>query len=187
MLLVQFCHSIHPQRAPHYYQLHSTAKNWMQQSKSTQCMTMKYWPSFRHAANGATTWLIKRLWYTQTTNLFSTYKHNPNSMPARCLGWILWLNTGWMFAIGQARPILFQIPCHGHHVAPFWHHWDWPKLLLWAVWVRHRLLANRPMRQSWHHWSGWAPSSLSPNGWGKCTRHRLTLPIVRWSSFEQIQ
>ena len=31
----------------------------------------------------------------------------PNSMPATCVGWILWLITGWMFAIGQARPTLF--------------------------------------------------------------------------------
>ena len=96
------------QRVPYYYQLHSTAKNWMQQSKSTQCMTVKCWPSFRHAANSAATWSTKRLWYTQTTNLSSTYKCNPSSMPARCVGWILWLTTGWMFAIGQARPTLFR-------------------------------------------------------------------------------
>ena len=163
-------HSMHPQRVPHFYQLHSTAKNWMQQSKSTQCMTMKMQPSYRHAANGTATWSTKRLWYTQTTNLFSTCKHNPSSMPARCIGWILWLTTGWIFAIGQARPTLFQIPCQGHHAAPLWRHWGWPKLLLWAVLVHCRLLANRPLGQSWSHWSGWAPLSLSPNGWDKCMR-----------------
>ena len=120
----------------------------------------------------------------QTTNLSSTYKCNPNSMPARCIGWVLWLTIGWMFAIGQARPTLFQIPCQGRYVAPLWHHWGQPKLLLWAVWVHHRLLANRPIHWSWHHWSGWAPLLLSLNGWGKCMRRKLTLLIARWLRFK---
>ena len=147
---------------------------------------MKCWLSFRHAENGATTWSTKGLWYTPTTNLFSTFECNLNSIPTRCIGQILWLTIGWTLDIGQARPILFCIPCQGHHAAPLWRQWGQPKPVLWTVRVCHRLLANRLIHWSWHDWSGWAPLLLNPNGWGKCMRCKLTLLLLRWSRFKQM-
>ena len=158
----------------------------MQQSKNTQCTTLKCWIFYRHSKNGAATWLKKRLWNTQTTTLSSTCKQNPSLMPAKCIGWILWLIIGWIFAIGQPRPTLLSIPCWGHCAAPLWCHWGWPKLLLWAVLVHHTLLANGPKGWSWSHWGNWPPSLLSLNSWDKCMRRKLTLLIAIWSRFERM-